>query len=273
MKTAIKIELILFIAVLWGFSTYGATVKVGTVILMKGRIKVESQDTFKLFDKPNTPLQIKEADQIHTGIGARVKIFLREKREVIHLYAESVLTINTVTDRQSRFSLQTGKARFAVEPTISKLTGVRRKFQVRTANTFIGVRGTDFIVQTTGISTYLLTVEGVVVMSNLAKPDIEVEVRKNRASKTKGERPPTTAIEVSAESIKKILVEDDAEAWEAINFPEPSASRESKTRAEEPGNIEIMETVDQTRDQIEAATETVQKSDRLKPVKFRIVVE
>lgn len=271
MKTVIKIKLILLLVVLWSFSAYGATI--GTAVLLKGQMKVESADTYRLIDEPNATLEVNESDKIHTGAGTRVKIYLREKKEVIHLYARSFLTMDKVNDEQSDLSLLIGKARFVVEPTINKLTSVRRKFQVRTSNAFIGVRGTDFVVQTDGVSTDVLTVDGVVAVANQADPDVEVEVGQNQASKTSGDAPPTPATDVSEETVEDIIAKDMAEEWDNVDFKESPEDDETTVEAgEQEEEADPLETVNAATEDIDQATETVQDTDRKTTVKFNITV-
>jgi len=258
MKTAIKLKLILLIAVFWTFTASAATI--GTAVLLKGQMKVEGKDTYQLFDQPNATLEVNEADRIHTGAGTRVKIFLREKKEVVHLYAKSFLTMDKVNEEQSDLSLLIGKARFVVEPTVNKLTSVRRKFQVRTSNAFIGVRGTDFVVQTDGISTDVLTVDGVVGVANQADPDVEVEVGENQASKTTGDEPPTPATDVPEDAVEDITNEDEAEEWEEVEFEETAEPSDQETEAEEPEVDESLEAVEEAQEQTEEATDTVQET-------------
>ena len=271
MKTAIKIKLILCIAVFWIQAVYGAPI--GTAVLLKGQMKVESQDTYQLFDEPNATQEVDESDKIHTGAGTRVKIFLREGKDTIHLYAESFLSMDKVNEQQSDLSLLIGKARFVVEPSTSKLTGVRRKFQVRASNAFIGVRGTDFVVQTDGLSTNLLTVDGVVAMANQSAPDAEVVVRKNQASKITGDEPPAPPIDVTDEAIEKIITEDSAKEWEDVEFPYSGETTESETWDEDMQYTESIEAVDEVKDQVDEATDTVQDTVRSKSVKLKIIVK
>ena len=270
MKTVIKIKLILLLVVLWSFSVCGATI--GTAVLLKGQMKVESADTYRLIDEPNATLEVNESDKIHTGAGPRVKIYLREKKEVIHLYARSFLTMDKVNDEQSDLSLLIGKARFVVEPTINKLTSVRRKFQVRTSNAFIGVRGTDFVVQTDGVSTDVLTVDGVVAVANQADPDVEVEVGQNQASKTSGDAPPTQATDVPEDAVDDITDKDEAGEWEEVEFPEtPEATSEEADEPEE--ETESLAAVDEVQEDVDKATETVTDTTRSSTVKFTVTEE
>ena len=275
MKTAIKIKLTLLFTVFWAFSSAFSSVcaaTIGTAVLLKGQVKVEGKDTYQLFDQPNTTVEISETDKIHTGKDARVKVFLREKKEVIHLYAESFLTMDKINDEQSNLSLLVGKARFVVQPTTSRLTSTRRKFKVRTSNAFIGVRGTDFVVQTDGVSTSVLTIDGVVAMANAATPEIEVDVAKNQASKTTGDAPPTPATDVPEAAVEDITEQDTAEEWEGVEFQEPAETSEQETEVEEPEEAPL-EAVVEAQEQVEQAAETVQQATRRTTVKFTITEE
>lgn len=277
MKTAIKIELILLITLFFTFSVYGATI--GTAVLLKGQMKVESQDKYQLFDEPNATLEVSDTDKIHTGAGTRVRIVLRDKKEVIHLYATSLLSMDKVSEDQSDLSLLIGKARFVVQPAVSKLTNLRRKFQVRTGNAFIGVRGTDFVTQTDGVSTSVLTVEGVVAIANLTAPDVAVEVGAGQASKTSGDAPPAPAVDIPAEAIEKITTEDAATEWEGVEFEETAAAGETQTEEAETTTEEPVEETSpldaagEAQSQTEAATDTVKQTTTgasTKSIKFKV---
>ncbi|MCP4755668.1 MAG: FecR domain-containing protein [Proteobacteria bacterium] len=295
MKATVKTTtFILLLTAFFAVRIYAANI--GSVVLLSGQVKVESADKYQLFDQPNTTIEVTEKDKIHTGEKTRAKVYLRDKKEVVHLYAESFLTVNQVDDDKSQLSLLIGKARFVVERTTSRLSNTARKFQVRTGNAFIGIRGTDFVVQTDGLSTSVLTLEGTVAMANLARPEVEVRVTKNKASKTTKTAPPSPPIEVPEEAREDVLTKDTAETWEDVEFqeveepkePEPAEeeagepeeeAKAPEEEAEKPVEIEtgeILKVVDEAKEQMDEATETVeeaveQEAAQNKSIKFTVI--
>ncbi len=270
MKTFIKYSIITAVALLLAIQAYAADA--GSVLLIKGQLKIQKADSFEIIEKPNTKIDLMESDQIHTAGGTRAKVFMRGQKEVVHLYARSFLTLEKVDDEKSQVSILLGKARFVVEPSTSQLSSLRRKFQIRTSNTFIGIRGTDLVVQTNGIATDVLTVEGVVGVANLSDLDTIVKLEKNQATRTTRDATPTPAVTVPATAVEQILTTDEATEWEGVEFGDPpetkeeSADDEDKDEPKEDDpdttdeNLEVLEeassATEEARDQVKEAAAT-----------------
>ncbi len=260
MKTIIRHNILMAVALLLAIQVYGASA--GSVLLLKGKLKIQKADTFEVVETPNTRIEIMENDQVHTAGKTRAKITMRGQKETVHLYANSFLTLEKVDDDKSQVSLLIGKARFVVEPTTSRLSNMRRKFQIRTGNTFIGIRGTTLIVQTNGISTFVLTLAGLVGVANLANLDYMVELAKNQATQTHRKAAPTPAITVPESVVEEIVTTDEAEEWEGVEFEEEpeTSDKEKESRDEEALPDDDLEAVKEATGAVDDARDQVQAS-------------
>lgn len=272
MKTLIKASIITTVAILLTIQAHGAGV--GSVLLLKGQLKIQKADTYEIIEAPNTRVDIAESDQIHTAAATRAKVNMRGQKETVHLYANSFLTLEQVDDETSRVSVLIGKARFVVEPTVSKLSKQRRKFQIRTGNTFIGIRGTDVVVQTNGIATNVLALAGIVGVANLAALDRIVELVKNQATTTVRDAVPTPAVSVPPAAVEKILAADEAQEWEGVDFGEPPAppapAVETPTDAVEESLSAVENAQSAAQDARDQVKESVSASSRNTSVEFTV---
>lgn len=251
MKTTRKLSIAFFLLFMLTIRALGAGA--GSVLLLKGQLKIQQAEGFKIITTPDTRVDVMENDRIHTGENTRAKVTMRGQKETVHLYARSFLTLTKVDDEKSQVSVLVGKARFVVEPTVSKLTNLRRNFQIRTGNTFIGIRGTDVVVQTTGNVTDVLTIKGIVGVANLVNLDALVELKKNQATRTRGAEPPIPAVTVPAAAVEKVLATDEPGAWEGVELGAEKPETVSQTPAEVPRDI-----VENVNDSVEDAREQVQ---------------
>ena len=256
------------VALLLTIQVYGAGA--GSVLLLKGKLKIQKADTFEVVDTPNTRIEIMENDQVHTAGKTRAKITMRGQKETVHLYANSFLTLEKVDEDKSQVSLLIGKARFVVEPTTSRLSNMRRKFQIRTGNTFIGIRGTTLIVQTNGISTFVLTLAGLVGVANLANLDVMVELAKNQATQTLRKAAPTPAVTVPESVVEEIVTTDEAEEWKGVGFEEEPETSEKESPREEALPDDDLEAVKEATGAVDDARDQVQSSAGGVSVEFTV---
>ncbi len=164
MKKTIRFILFASLITLLATQTYAASV--GYLVIESGIIKHRRNHTDRIYQKPDKKISLNNKDEIQTGKNTRVRIFLRSKNEIIQLYSNSFFRINAISKKQSFLSMPIGKIRCLVKKTINRATKRRRRFQVKTATAVIGVKGTDFIVQSDGVSTNVLTLDGIVSMSS-----------------------------------------------------------------------------------------------------------
>ena len=127
--------------------------------------------------------------------------------------------------------------RFKVTPRKSARKPLRQKgkrrnrFKIRTVTAVVGVRGTEFVLGTSGSQTNLLTISGLVTIAPVEAPEIEVEVPENQASQVQQGLAPTPPIPVAAEIQEQIIQEDSPQVFNVVDYP-PAPSIE-KAREEQ----------------------------------------
>jgi chaperonin cofactor prefoldin len=202
----------------------------GIVYLVKGYLKLRQQDTEKIYRKVGEEIPVFKQDRIQTGIDTEVRIFLRAKGEEIVLRSKTLFVISDLTPKQTKLSLNFGKAWFKVNPLMQEQVKKRnRRFILRTSTALVGVKGTEFVVASTTEGTKLLTLSGMVTFASLINPDVEVQVTKNQVSKVLKDKLPTTPIRVSEEEKQRILKSDSpSRLGRKMIKPKRSKSRKSK---------------------------------------------
>ena len=83
----------------------------------------------------------------------------------------------------------------------------------------VGVRGTEFVLGTSGSQTNLLTISGLVTIAPVEAPEIEVEVPENQASQVQQGLAPTPPIPVAAEIQEQIIQEDSPQVFNVVDYP------------------------------------------------------
>jgi len=223
MKRALLLLLLLFPVSLWAQP-------LGEVLLIQGKLKLHSPTGDQYYSKPGTTVQVQAQDEIQTAKETRAKLFLRNKLEVIELYSQSLLSLIKYAGNDSQIGLPVGKARFKIK---YKGLKVRPRFRLRTANALVGVKGTEFVAETLGGSTNLLTLEGTVTLANLSAPEISISVTRNQASRTAGETKPSAPVTVPPKAQAAILKSDSgtSKGWEAAGIKsEPKPKKEKKQK-------------------------------------------
>jgi len=220
------------------FSTVVYATPIGTMDLNKGKVVIHGQGDDRIYKGEEKGIEIYEKDEIHSGDQSRVSISLQNKNEVIELYSNSYLIISQIREQGSELSLPIGKARFAVKRTFQIKKKIRRRFRIRTVNSIIGVKGTNFMVQVLKNITSVMTLEGIVSLANLGEIDKIVDVAKNMASRTVGTIIPTKPIAVPQKQRQKILLQDSAENWEGLGFKDiKKDSNRGETNEESPEDV------------------------------------
>ncbi|MCP4756427.1 MAG: FecR domain-containing protein [Proteobacteria bacterium] len=248
---------------------------IGYLVLEKGIIKHRRNLIDKIYQKTGQKVPLDNKDEVQTGKSTRITIFLQDKKEVINMYSNSFLRLSTVSREKSQLTLPIGKVRCLVKRTLNKTTRKRRRFGIKTATAVIGVKGTDFIVQTTGRSTDLLTLSGIVTMANVADLSKVVEVAGGRASRIKKDAPPTKAVEVPKAVQEKIAAQDTGETWTGVEFQDESQPKqeEKEEKPEETSPLDPQETIDDIQNDLEDIRDKVESYNTETPghkVKFEI---
>ena len=203
-------------------SSVGAASEV-QLYLETGRVKVKNQGKVRFLSHsdPLNPLivELKLGEQVLTGKNTRARIKMRGKEEEIRLRVDTLFKVNSLDSDQTEVEMPTGKARFKIKRKLNRKKKQRRKFNVRTVTALIGVRGTEFVMGTSGASTSLLTLDGSVEMAAVAAPEIKVEVSIGEASKLDVGKAPTPPITVPPALQNSIVESDSADTFGEVSFP------------------------------------------------------
>ena len=191
--------------------------------LETGRVKVKNQGKVRFLSHsdPLNPLivELELGEQVLTGKNTRARIKMRGKEEEIRLRVDTLFKVNSLDSDQTEVEMPTGKARFKIKRKLNRKKKQRRKFNVRTVTALIGVRGTEFVMGTSGASTSLLTLDGSVEMAAVAAPEIKVEVSIGEASKLDVGKAPTPPITVPPALQNSIVESDSADTFGEVSFP------------------------------------------------------
>ncbi len=203
-------------------SSVGAASEV-QLYLETGRVKVKNQGKVRFLSHsdPLNPLivELELGEQVLTGKNTRARIKMRGKEEEIRLRVDTLFKVNSLDSDQTEVEMPTGKARFKIKRKLNRKKKQRRKFNVRTVTALVGVRGTEFVMGTSGASTRLLTLAGSVEMAAVAAPEIKVEVSIGEASKLDVGKAPTPPITVPPALQNSIVESDSADTFGEVSFP------------------------------------------------------
>ena len=191
--------------------------------LETGRVKIKKQGNIRFISHsdPLNPLivELELGEQILTGKNTRATIKMRGKEEEIRLRVDTLFQVNSLEPNQTEVEMPTGKARFKIKRKLNRKKKRKRQFNVRTVTALIGVRGTEFVMGTSGASTSLLTLDGSVEMAAAAAPQIKVEVSVGQASKMEVGKAPTPPITVPPALQSSIVESDSSETFGEVSFP------------------------------------------------------
>ena len=203
-------------------SSVGAASEV-QLYLETGRVKLKNQGKVRFLSHsdPLNPLivELELGEQVLTGKNTRARIKMRGKEEEIRLRVDTLFKVNSLDSDQTEVEMPTGKARFKIKRKLNRKKKQRRKFNVRTVTALVGVRGTEFVMGTSGASTRLLTLAGSVEMAAVAAPEIKVEVSIGEASKLDVGKAPTPPISVPPALQNSIVESDSADTFGEVSFP------------------------------------------------------
>ena len=248
-------------------SSVGAASEV-QLYLETGRVKVKNQGKVRFLSHsdPLNPLivELELGEQVLTGKNTRARIEMREKEEEIRLRVDTLFKVNSLDLDQTEVEMPTGKARFKIKRKLNRKKKQRRKFNVRTVTALVGVRGTEFVMGTSGASTSLLTLAGSVEMAAIAAPEIKVEVSIGEASKLDVGKAPTPPISVPPALQNSIIESDSADTFGEVSFP-PAQDLEEAV-AEQKEKEEAQKEEEQQEEQTEESSadeESPEESDEV----------
>jgi hypothetical protein len=116
----------------------------------------------------------------------------------------------------------------------TKKRSKKKRFNVRTVSAIIGVRGTDFVIATSGDSTNLLALSGEVTLASSEVPDYEIPVVANEASHVREGSGPSVPVTISVEERDSIGKADGADSFNEVAFgqSEPIDSIQERLKSE-----------------------------------------
>ena len=252
-------------------SSFGAASEV-QLYLETGHVKVKNQGKVRFLrhSDPLNPLivELELGEQVLTGKNTRARIEMRGKEEEIRLRVDTLFKVNSLDLDQTEVEMPTGKARFKIKRKLNRKKKQRRKFNVRTVTALVGVRGTEFVMGSSGASTSLLTLAGSVEMAAVAAPEIKVEVSIGEASKLDVGKAPTPPITVPPALQNSIVESDSADTFGEVSFPpaqdleEAVAEQKEKEEAQKEEEQEEEQQEEQT-EESSAEEESPEESDEV----------
>ena len=242
--------------------------------LEMGLVKIMRAGKALVFNEKGSKIPLLLKDEIQTGANSKAQIRLPGKDETIKLGSRSFFGLDNLTEDQTQVSLLTGKGQFKVTPRKSARKPLRQKgkrrnrFKIRTVTAVVGVRGTEFVLGTSGSQTNLLTISGLVTIAPVEAPEIEVEVPENQASQVQQGLAPTPPIPVSAEVQEQIIQEDSPQVFNVVDYP-PAPTIE-KAREEQQSQ---QESEDQNEEQEQEEQEEVESEETVEEQETSIIQE
>ena len=242
--------------------------------LEMGLVKIMRAGKALVFSKKGSKIPLLLKDEIQTGANSKAQIRLPGKDETIKLGSRSFFGLDNLTEDQTQVSLLTGKGQFKVTPRKSARKPLRQKgkrrnrFKIRTVTAVVGVRGTEFVLGTSGSQTNLLTISGLVTIAPVEAPEIEVEVPENQASQVQQGLAPTPPIPVAAEIQEQIIQEDSPQVFNVVDYP-PAPTIE-KAREEQQSQQESEE---QNEDQEQEEQEEVESEETIEEQETSLIQE
>ena len=239
-----------------------------------GLVKIMRADKALVFNEKGSKIPLLLKDEIQTGANSKAQIRLPGKDETIKLGSRSFFGLDNLTEDQTQVSLLTGKGQFKVTPRKSARKPLRQKgkrrnrFKIRTVTAVVGVRGTEFVLGTSGSQTNLLTISGLVTIAPVEAPEIEVEVPENQASQVQQGLAPTPPIPVAAEIQEQIIQEDSPQVFNVVDYP-PAPTIE-KAREEQQSQ---QESEDQNEEQEQEEQEEVESEETVEEQETSIIQE
>jgi len=242
--------------------------------LEMGLVKIMRAGKALVFNEKGSKIPLLLKDEIQTGANSKAQIRLPGKDETIKLGSRSFFGLDNLTENQTQVSLLTGKGQFKVTPRKSARKPLRQKgkrrnrFKIRTVTAVVGVRGTEFVLGTSGSQTNLLTISGLVTIAPVEAPEIEVEVPENQASQVQQGLAPTPPIPVAAEVQEQIIQEDSPQVFNVVDYP-PAPTIE-KAREEQQSQ---QESEDQNEEQEQEEQEEVESEETVEEQETSIIQE
>ncbi|MFL2750825.1 MAG: FecR domain-containing protein [bacterium] len=245
-----------------------------------GLVKIMRAGKALVFSEKGSKIPLLLNDEIQTGANSKAQIRLPAKDETIKLGSRSFFGLDNLTEDQTQVSLLTGKGQFKVTPRKSARKPLRQKgkrrnrFKIRTVTAVVGVRGTEFVLGTSGSQTNLLTISGLVTIAPVEAPEIEVEVPENQASQVQQGLAPTPPIPVDAEIQEQIIQEDSPQVFNVVDYPPaPSIEKAKEEQQSQQDSEEQNGEQEQEEDQESEEQEGVENEETVEEQETSIIQE
>ena len=217
------------------FSLAQAAETVGMLSMERGTVKLRRNGKERFIEAKDGLVPVEEGDALHSGSGARGSVYFERENQKVEVYPGSMIQVKAFSPRGTSFFMPLGKALFSV---LNKLRSDQR-FEVSTPTATIGVKGTEFVLGTDGVSkTFLLTVAGVVSIVNTEFPNMETLVPKDQATVSERGAPPAPPVVVPPETRNTVIQEDSIQTMEALPVQTQSSGGETSKKEEKSGDEE-----------------------------------
>ena len=243
--------------------------------LHSGIVKLIRNGKSMILQKEGEKYSLLANDRLQTGKDTRVSLYLKNRDNTVKLFSQSFFKLDDLSDEENSVALLTGKSNFSVKPlpessgdekevnqnkemkkvpentltaklggklkgNLTKLVRTKqrskkKRFKVRTVSAIVGVRGTDFVVATSGDSTNLLALSGEVTLASPEVPDYEISVATNEVSYVREGSGPSVPVTVSVEERDSIAKADSTDSFQKVEFgqSEPIGSIQDRLKNED----------------------------------------
>ena len=255
-KKTFKSLLILFMGLFFLETTVYAAQD--SLELHSGTVKLIRDGKSLILKNAGETYDLHENDRLQTGKETQITLYLKNKDNTVKLFSNSFFKLDDLAAEENSLALLTGKGNFSVKPIPQasatesaesansengqdtknklktklggklkgslaqlgkrKLRRKKKRFNVRTVSAIVGVRGTDFVIATSGDSTNLLGLSGEVTLASPEVPDYEIPVLANEISHVKEGSGPSVPVTVSPDERDKIAKSDGANSFQEVQF-------------------------------------------------------
>jgi len=239
--------------------------------LHSGIVKLIRNGKSVILQKAGDTYSLLANDRLQTGKDTQVSVYLKNRDNTVKLFSHSFFKLDDLSEEENSVALLTGKSNFSVKPlpessgdekevnqnkemkkvpentltaklggklkgNLTKLVRTKqRSIKVRTVSAIVGVRGTDFVIATSGDSTNLLALSGEVTLASPEVPDYEIPVVANEVSHVREGSGPSVPVTVSVEERDSIAKADGTDSFQEVEFgpSEPIGSIQERLKSED----------------------------------------
>ena len=243
--------------------------------LHSGIVKLIRNGKSMILQKAGETYSLLANDRLQTGKDTQVSVYLKNRDNTVKLFSHSFFKLDDLSEEENNVALLTGKSNFSVKPlpessgdekevnqnkemkkvpentltaklggklkgNLTKLVRTKqrsqkKRFKVRTVSAIVGVRGTDFVIATSGDSTNLLALSGKVTLASPEVPDYEIPVVANEVSYVREGSGPSVPVTVSVEERDSIAKADGTDSFQEVEFgqSEPIGSIQERLKSED----------------------------------------